>query len=574
MKLVSFSVENYRSIKNANKIPLQDYTLLIGPNNEGKSNILHALALAMRELVVFRDKTQLTKDGRVVRRRLAGNRRYSDDHLNYDWRRDYPVGRQKKSQPGGSKVILEFELSDDEVRDFKEEIGSNLNGTLPIQVLLEAMDTKISIQKQGRGHSTLNKKSNRIAAFVSRRIRFEYIPAIRTAEAAEDVIVRLMEKAFLELAQNDKYNELQSSLRELESPILESLEESIRQTVHGFLPRVRDVTLKSGMTSRYRALSRQVQIMIDDGELTPLNRKGDGVQSLVALAIMRHASEHQDGDGNSVVAIEEPESHLHPDAIHELRKVIRDLSENNQVVITSHSPIFAARDHIRSNVIVSKNKAKPADKLSDVRDVLGVRFADNLRNASLIILTEGTDDEISLNAILSRRNDRFLSLLDQGIIQFDSLDGASNLTYKAGLYTRGACRIHCVLDYDRPGKEAFEKARDSSVVELRDVTFCRLRGEQEFELEDFYDKKVYGRELLAVFGVDVGIRVRTRPGKWSDKMRSVFQASGKPWNKGIQADLKRWLAEFASKNPDAILHQEAQAPIDALVHAILSKAPT
>ena len=47
MQLVNFSVTNYRSITKAHKINLQNITVLVGRNNEGKSNILMALNVAM-----------------------------------------------------------------------------------------------------------------------------------------------------------------------------------------------------------------------------------------------------------------------------------------------------------------------------------------------------------------------------------------------------------------------------------------------------------------------------------------------------------------------------------------------
>jgi AAA15 family ATPase/GTPase len=50
MRLGLFSVKNFRSITSAEKLPLGDFTVLVGPNNEGKSNILEALALGMQEL--------------------------------------------------------------------------------------------------------------------------------------------------------------------------------------------------------------------------------------------------------------------------------------------------------------------------------------------------------------------------------------------------------------------------------------------------------------------------------------------------------------------------------------------
>ena len=45
MKLSDFSVVNYRSITTARKIKTNNMTVLVGKNNEGKSNILRALTL-------------------------------------------------------------------------------------------------------------------------------------------------------------------------------------------------------------------------------------------------------------------------------------------------------------------------------------------------------------------------------------------------------------------------------------------------------------------------------------------------------------------------------------------------
>jgi putative ATP-dependent endonuclease of the OLD family len=50
MKLVSFTVENYRSITQAHNLKLEQSTVLVGPNNEGKSNVLKALVVAMQVL--------------------------------------------------------------------------------------------------------------------------------------------------------------------------------------------------------------------------------------------------------------------------------------------------------------------------------------------------------------------------------------------------------------------------------------------------------------------------------------------------------------------------------------------
>lgn len=53
MKLVSFSVTDYRSITTAYKIKMSDMMVLVGRNNEGKSNILGALSLAMEIMQMY-----------------------------------------------------------------------------------------------------------------------------------------------------------------------------------------------------------------------------------------------------------------------------------------------------------------------------------------------------------------------------------------------------------------------------------------------------------------------------------------------------------------------------------------
>ena len=51
MQIVSFSVTNYRSITACSRIALHDLTVLVGKNNEGKSNFLRALNVAMSAII-------------------------------------------------------------------------------------------------------------------------------------------------------------------------------------------------------------------------------------------------------------------------------------------------------------------------------------------------------------------------------------------------------------------------------------------------------------------------------------------------------------------------------------------
>lgn len=118
MQLVSMTLKNYRSITHARKIGLAKNTVLIGPNNEGKSNILRALAVSME---VLSGLPEFKGHLRIGRR-------------NYDWERDFPVHLQSSKPNGKSEIILEFALTDAEVAEFWDTIKSRLNGTLPINI--------------------------------------------------------------------------------------------------------------------------------------------------------------------------------------------------------------------------------------------------------------------------------------------------------------------------------------------------------------------------------------------------------------------------------------------------------
>jgi len=192
MRLVSFSVENYRSITKAKRLRIGQTTVLVGPNNEGKSNLLKALVAAMDVLTrpPITNTGFKTGTGRVV---------YTTRHRpgQYNWKHDFPISLQG-SRPNGESVInLEFELDDSEIGDFRAEIRSALNGTLPLRISLGRQTSSIAVAKRGRGGKALTLKSSRIAHFVSKRVQFRHIPAIRTATLADDVVAPMVARVLL-----------------------------------------------------------------------------------------------------------------------------------------------------------------------------------------------------------------------------------------------------------------------------------------------------------------------------------------------------------------------------------------
>jgi len=364
-------------------------------------------------------------------------------------------------------------------------------------------------------------------------------------------------------------------IEDLQKPVFDELANTIQTTVAGFLPSVKSVELQTRREARYRSLRRDVEIIVDDGNLTKLNRKGDGVQSLVALALMRHASEQSaESDCSSIIAIEEPESHLHPRAVHELRSVIEALAKKNQVVLTSHSPLFVDPSNLKNTIIVKNSKAAPAAHVADIREALGVRFSDNLENARIVLLVEGSDDAIALSAIVAARSDLLKEAIRNGTVKFDHLGGASALRQKASFYNAGACLMQCFMDDDKAGQSAVKRAVDDRVLKLLDVNLCTVPHLLEAELEDLYDKSLYAPAFLTEFGVDPQKKPTGKEKqKWSNVMERLFRQAGKPWDDGVKAQVKNWLASFAAENGDKIIKEQLSGPIDSFVATVEAKLP-
>ncbi len=559
MRLVSITVENYRSITKAHRVAIGERTVLVGPNNEGKSNILKALVAAMDTLTSSLVRVVRTGSGRVI----VGNR----SREVYDWETDFPIALQSSKPQGESVIILDFRPTKEEIEQFKSQIGSKLKDSLPLRVCLGPQGAKISVYKKGPGGPALTKKSEAIAKFVASRVEFQHIPAVRTAESAQRIVGDLVDRELARLEANPEYVETIKKIATLQQPVMEALSAGIKQTLVKFLPRVRDVRVEIPESARYRAVRRACEILVDDGTRTSLVSKGDGVQSLAALALMRHAAETAAKGKNLVLAIEEPESHLHSHAIHEIREVLGELSERHQVVLTTHNPLFVDRVRPTANILVSGGRAKPAKCIDDVRKVLGVRASDNLLHAALVLVVEGSDDVLSLRALLANASTKLASAFGSNVLVLDWLQGATNLGYKVGLVKAAVCSAHCILDDDKAAHGAVEKAKAEGVVSLAEVNFLTCKGRAEAEIEDLYDPKIYVGLLRNKYGVNLTGSFKSNK-KWSERMKSVFKGQGKPWNDVLKAEVKLGIAQCVATDPANALLPACRESFDAAVASL------
>ena len=129
----------------------------------------------------------------------------------------------------------------------------------------------------------LTRKSDIIAKFISERISVNYIPAIRTENDALHEIRNSVAERLDVLAQNESYLEAMDTINQLQQDILNDIAVGIKQPLQEFMPKIKEVKLQIADERRRNYFRSGIDIIIDDGNPTNIEFKGDGIKSLTAI---------------------------------------------------------------------------------------------------------------------------------------------------------------------------------------------------------------------------------------------------------------------------------------------------
>lgn len=535
MKLVEFSVTNYRSITSAHKINLDNLTVLVGKNNEGKSNVLKALNVAMTSVIYH-------------------SRKQKGVHINYksiyEWETDFPIQYQNRNNRLESVFRLNFRLNEEELSAFHQITKIRGNEDIPIEVRIGKNGTpKILVPKKGT--SSYNEKSDLITMFISERISFNYIKAVRTESMAINELQSAIYEELTELYQKDEYVKALEKIDKLEQKVLDRISRQIIHPLKTFLPYLNSVSIKRDSYRFDRPLREysRYDVIIDDGLATSISNKGDGIKSLVTMAILQ---DKKNSTGASVIAIEEPESHLHPGAMHSLVDVINKMAENNQVIISTHNPLFVRQNRIASNIIVDKGNARPAKNITEIRNTLDIWPSDNLMGARFFIVVEGEADKVALEKILPLYSKKIKLLLDSNQLVFRVLNGASNLSHELYALKQDMCQYVVLLDNDKEGLMAIEKATQHGLLKKTEYRLTICQGMAESEFEDCIKTSLYKSQILDEFGIDIQSNSFKTKNKWSERIKNGFNENGLAWDGETEKKLKIIVAQSIPFNSDSV----------------------
>ena len=353
MKLRRVKIKNFRCLVDID-IPIADTTILIGENNAGKTAFLEALRI-------------------VFSRGLFGGKRVFDEF-------DFHMNKQEDTPETSPGIEIELtfgedkpdEWSDELFRDIEQIIQTDPEINLDIITLkisskyddnLKTLENKaefLNIQGQplvGTGARSIN---NRVFA---EYVRLFYLASLRDPENEFSPRSQFWGQILKDLNIDEKQQEkiFKSLARVNENilgadPRLSQVAKNIDNAQHIMdLGSDQSVSIQALPMTTWELLSR-AGIVIKDNKSKiklPIKNYGQGIQSLAVLFLFQSYIQiflkpNFRPDTEAILELEEPEAHLHPQAIRSLSKEICQI--NGQKLISTHSPYFVQEiplEHLR-----------------------------------------------------------------------------------------------------------------------------------------------------------------------------------------------------------------------------------
>lgn len=253
----------------------------------------------------------------------------------------------------------------------------------------------------------------------------------------------------------------------------------------------------------FQADGRHFRINVSDSlrpEPIELEGRSRGLQWFFSFFLV-FLVETKEGHSNTILLLDEPGLSLHPLAQYDLAKFFRKLSEDNQLIYTSHSPFLVDMDNLANvkavyidsetgRTKVSSNlrhKEVDAEKsIFPVHAALGLTVSDTLLLGCLPVLVEGPSDQI------------YLSLIKRYLIGTGDLKFTKEIVFIPTGGVRGMGPVtklvmsrdetlpYVLLDSDRIGKEYSNVLKKGRYKDEKDkvLEVADYLGDKAYEIED------------------------------------------------------------------------------------------
>jgi putative ATP-dependent endonuclease of OLD family len=344
MKLTDIKIENFRGVRSLH-LPLDGLTVLIGENNTGKSTVLEAIRLVLTRGFGVRRGGQFTE---------------------YDFHLKDATATPQTAEP--ISITLHFaeeqegEWPDAVVQQMSEVIQLDMTAGLnhiwlqakgAFQAESASFETKWAFLNSGGAELVL--KNATPLNLISRFVPLFFLSALR--DASQEFGQRgQFWSGFLKSIQlpDEQREKIEEMLREVNTSVIGAnagLTEVMKKIADAGrlvpLDAADPVALEAIPTRVFDMVGKiQVHLKSSQGAKLPLHRHGEGTQSLAVLMLFQafaaaNLAEAYAPESIPILALEEPEAHLHPSAIRSLGSFLETMT--GQILVSSHSGDLVSR---------------------------------------------------------------------------------------------------------------------------------------------------------------------------------------------------------------------------------------
>lgn len=513
-RITSFSIKGYRSIKDKIELrfPKNVPLVLVGENNAGKTNILRAIDLVLGEF-------------------WPGSKEPEDHEF---WNRDATNGKieieiqfEKLEVDGGTSLdkfrwVYDPNSTTKKCNFIAFLSGERLSGERQINVKSEWRDQcmcmYIGADRRLSYHLSYASKWTLLS-----KLMHKFHEALIQEQDRVSKLKSKFEEVVQIFQEVDAFAEFQRNLTQQFGEIFKGMSYGLQVDFSAYDP------------SRF---FRSLQVVPKEGnEVRTFEELGTGQEQLLAL-VFAHAYAKA-FYGGIVLAIEEPEAHLHPLAQEWLaRKIHQMAADGLQIVITTHSPHFIDISNLEGLVLVRKNdenatvvcqltkkqlteycikhgshsqKTTPETILpfyanQSTQEILNGFFAKK------IVLVEGQTEQFALPVYLRKVD---MDVTREGIAIVPVM-GKGNLAKWLRLFTAYGIPTYVIFDNDSKDDERAAKRRDV-------LTTLRLDNAAD-EIISSEDWLIY--KDFCVFGKDFEVTMRANFPAYQKKEQEAKEILG------------------------------------------------
>ena len=596
MKITKIEIKNFRNHKETS-IKLTENTVLIGKNNTGKTSFLEAIRFAL---------------DRTGRKRPTEDDFYTTDTFNPQAINPLEIKlefKETKKDRFSSNIIDDFQgiwQYDTETTESEE----------PLRYIKLAYSCKYNSENKETEIDRYfeNNEGNKIEDNLLKvsKQRLSYFPFFYL-DALRDIKKQINYKSsfwgdlkkdieYDEETQNklqtqiDKINELllsHTDINELKNE-LNLLQKNINQSTG-------ELYLQA-FSKRNWELLDQLDIFIRNSETNlglPVSKHGSGTQNIATFLIFKAYINLllpkivENKEAFPIIAIEEPEAHIHPQAQRELFEEIKKLK--GQKIISTHSPFIAEQTDIYDYILLRNQngiaKAQKIDEfikylpdglpsiaykknktLADYEEHLIKRYAQykhpELFFSNLFILCEGDSEKLFLEQIITYHKNKTIGQLGISVINCDGKN------YSAFLKLANILKMNWIIfaDGELDTKQEVKNQINNSGFNFENEESNVLFIPENFDFEKCY-LDFYGTETIENF-IKWAFKEDTFD-KFIEKFKSNLSETDNIENYSKELLLNKFIDKIgkpriAEKLAEYIIQEELEIP--EIIRLLIEKA--